>query len=302
MHENAERLPTQRLCGHVLWTPWRLLGGSWSDRSLPSGPGLYRIRRSGRDDIDYIGQTGLRLRDRLGMLRGVFGPEMPYRDPHTVGPALWAVRHATDCGLEVSVAGVEGDTPWRKAMECVALALYRQEHGCSPTFNFGRMPTGYRMSSGNNSRLVQAGLRFRGGLHEEKLPSHEPGIALVGTLEGDPQAADWCGHFWSPWTPITQAVTALGPGASGLYRLRAQDGQTLLYIGEGRVKQRLVAHHRKLADPAHRQSETFLSAGAIEASWVLNDGWLAHQRLELETDLIAAHMLSTGTVPPAQFI
>jgi hypothetical protein len=26
------------------------------------------------------------------MLRGIYRPEMPYRDPHTVGPALWAQR------------------------------------------------------------------------------------------------------------------------------------------------------------------------------------------------------------------
>src|ERR1043166_8492915 len=28
------------------------------------------------------------LRARLGMLRGIYGPVMPYRDPHTAGPAL----------------------------------------------------------------------------------------------------------------------------------------------------------------------------------------------------------------------
>jgi hypothetical protein len=302
MNENAECLPTPSLGDKIVWTPWRPLLGGWLDRSLPSGPGLYRIRRSGRDDVDYIGQTSLRLRDRLGMLRGVFGAEMPYRDPHTVGPALWAIRHATQCDFEASVAGIEGDTPWRKAMECVAIALYRQEHGRSPTFNFGRMPSGYRMSSGNNSRLVQAGLRFRGGPHDDTLPSHEPGIAPVGTLDGDPTASDWCGHSWSPWRSINQAVSVLGLRASGLYRLRAQDAQTMLYIGEGRVRHRLVAHYRKLAGPEQRQGDIFRSAGAFEASCVLNDHWLGHQRLELETDLIAAHVLSTGTVPPAQFL
>jgi len=46
----------------------------------------------------------------------------------------------------------------------------------------------------------------------------------------------------------------------------------------------------------------FAATQAIEASWVLNESWLDHQRLELENDLIAAHILEHGTVPPAQFI
>jgi hypothetical protein len=34
---------------------------------------------------------------------------------------------------------------------------------------------------------------------------------------------------------------------------------------------------------------------------VLNAAWYRHQRLELENDLIAAYLLATGEVPPAQF-
>ena len=64
----------------LTWSAWRPLTTCWADAQLTS-PGLYRIRRGGRLHLDYIGQTGLRLRERLGMLRGVYRPEMPYRDP-----------------------------------------------------------------------------------------------------------------------------------------------------------------------------------------------------------------------------
>jgi hypothetical protein len=37
------------------WSPWRPLATCWSDRELAC-PGLYRIRRPQRSDIDYIGQ------------------------------------------------------------------------------------------------------------------------------------------------------------------------------------------------------------------------------------------------------
>ena len=35
-------------------------------------PSLYRIRRVGRADLDYIGQTGVGLRRRLAMLSGIY--------------------------------------------------------------------------------------------------------------------------------------------------------------------------------------------------------------------------------------
>src|SRR5215203_1397920 len=93
------------------WSEWRPLAGGGRDPRMPHGPGLYRIRRIGRDDVDYIGQTGMgtmTLRKRLGMLSGVYGEHMPYRAPHTAGPALWALYHQTGQDFEVSVVPVEG--------------------------------------------------------------------------------------------------------------------------------------------------------------------------------------------------
>lgn len=286
----------------IPWTAWRPLAGAWTGRSLPEMPGLYRIRRIGAEDIDYIGQTGLRLRDRLGMLRAVFGSEMPYRDPHTVGPALWAIRHKSGCDFEVSVAPIDGDPPWRKALECVAIALYRQERGHSPTFNFGRMPPGYLMSSANNARLAQAGRRYRGGPCSTWLPSHAAGIAPVGLLVGDPTASGWCGHQWSPWAGASEAPRLIPRRSRGLYRLRTAGCHTLLYIGEGDIRARLASHVGKVSDLTHRQGEIFRRAGQLEVSWVTDDAWADHEQLELETDLIAAHLLTTGVVPTAQFM
>jgi hypothetical protein len=40
----------------------------------------------------------------------------------------------------------------------------------------------------------------------------------------------------------------------------------------------------------------------LECSWTTNDSWLGHQRLELENDLIAAHVLEHGAPPSAQFL
>jgi hypothetical protein len=79
----------------------------------------------GRDDVDYIAQTGMgtmTLRKRIGMLRGVYGEVMPYRAPHTAGPALWTLDHQTGVDFEVHVVPVEGSTPWRTGLEALAIA------------------------------------------------------------------------------------------------------------------------------------------------------------------------------------
>src|SRR5436190_5983999 len=52
-------------------------------------------------------------------------------------PALWALRHSTNCDFEVSVVAISGNAPWRKGLEALAIGLYRQQHGRSPTVNFG---------------------------------------------------------------------------------------------------------------------------------------------------------------------
>ena len=192
------------------WTEWVPL----NDRSrfnavIPAAPGLYRVRRIGRDDLDYIGQTGMgamNLRKRLGMLRGLYAEEMPYRDPHTAAPALWALRHATGCDFEISVVPVEGSTPWRKGLEALAIGLYRQEHGRSPTIEFGRMPPGYRPSSPNNQKLAARGLVARGGVWPEPLEAHASGLPPMGPLADDPAGPTWGGHAWSGWAPLTPEV------------------------------------------------------------------------------------------------
>jgi len=270
------------------WIPLREMG------TFPAKPGLYRVRRVGFDGVDYIGQTGTTLRIRLGMLRGVFADVMPYRDPHTAAPALWALRHSLGCDFEASTTVVEDSTPRRKGLEAAAIASYRQERSRSPTANFGRMPDGYRMSTHNNRRLVERGRRFRGGPSESMETSHAIGVAPVGALDGDELGPGWCGHAWTDWTPIDGALVPRG--AEGLYRIRAD---SLLYIGEGRILPRLRAHLAKTRKPG-RQGEIFGDPSRLLCSYVVGD-WLSHQREELETDLIGAYVLSTGSPPGAQY-
>jgi hypothetical protein len=185
-------------------------------------------------------------------------------------------------------------------LRALAIALYRQEAGQSPTLNFGRMPRGYRMSTGNNARLVRAGRRFRGGPTDADNESHRPGVPPPGPLEGSPLDLDWCGHQWSEWTRIEEASHEIPGTATGLYRILGSEGE-IVYIGEGRIRSRLSAHLAKLSKPEGRQHGILADTAPLECSWV-EGPWFKHQRLELETDLIGAFVLATRTAPSAQFV
>ena len=283
------------------WTEWRPLLRASRDLEIPRSPGLYRIRRVGRRDLDYVGETGRSLRERLGMLRGIYSEEMPYNDPHTAGPALWALRQESGCEFEASVAPVKGSRQWRKGLEAVAIGLYRQEYGRSPTVEFGRMLPGYRPSCGGDAKKESAHLRPRGGRSKDPHERHLLGIPPVGSLKGDPQGERWGGHAWSPWSSLAELSARSGAGGSGLYRIRGTEYRWLLYVGEGRIRPRLTHHRQSARNLGNRQAAILAAQDRLECSWVVG-GWLDHQRLELENDLIAAHVLETGSVPSAQFL
>lgn len=286
----------------ICWSDPVLLAEAVRGVAVPAVPGLYRIRRIGMEGWDYIGQTGsgqMNLRRRMAMLKGIYLDEMPYRDPHTAGPALWALLQTTGIPFEASFCHVTGETPWRKSLEAVSIARHRQCYGRSPTVNFGRMPPGYRMSSGNNARLVAAGKRFRGGRCEEATDAHRAGQPPVAPLDADTAGARWCGHGWSEWLPLIPEALATMQAGNGLYRIQGAK-KNIVYVGEGGLRRRLAAHATKLITSS-TQGLVLKNAAPLRFSTVAGP-WHGHQRLELETDLIAAYVLATRRVPLAQFI
>ena len=281
------------------WSDWYPLRGIGRERAISPKAGLYRIRRVGRESLDYVGQTGVSLRSRLGMLSGVYRDDMPYGDPHTAGPALWALRDALGCEFEASVTVFEGSAPERKALECLAISQHRLAYGTSPTANFGRMPDGYRKSSGNNRALVDAGKRFRGGADPSATPS-PPSEEVHGDLTSDPLSLQWLGWDWTPWADVEDAN--VNPASVGLYRLRnrAVSDAELAYVGQGRIASRVAAHTAKGRRLDHTQS--FWFGHGLEVSWAVVAEFTPTLLLEHENDLIASHVLVFERCPLAQFL
>ena len=219
------------------WSPFIPFAGSRNEiRAVPAGPGLYRIRVAGQDQLAYVGQTGRNLRERLGdLMRHTLAEEMPFNDPHTAAPKLWSYHHAALMNFEASAAVVEVTRKERLGMECLLLWQYRTEHGRSTLCNFGRLHLGYR-----TSRNRKTGIRG-GFLNQGTLPEPEMSLSPL-PLHSDPGSPDWMRLDWSERRPLRRREIDGSLGIPGLYLLVEAAG-TIVYIGQSnRLAARLRSH------------------------------------------------------------
>jgi hypothetical protein len=211
---------------------------------------------------------------------------MPYRDPHTAAPTLWAIREEYGPDFEFSyVTPPEAEVKQsRKAVEAAIIALHRHDTDRSPVANFGRMIPGYSQSSYSRDSI-------RGGPlgPGEQERNTEPGIeALPWTNYGEPLSDDWMGIDWSS-TLILDDVHRSVPETGGVYRIW-ETGPELVYIGQSaNLKSRLYRHRRERDDGL---SVSFSPIPRADAD---------HKRLEIETELLGAYWLSMEAAPEDQF-
>lgn len=120
----------------------------------------------------------------------------------------------------------------------------------------------------------------------------------MGRLDQSADAADWLGLPWTSWMLIDSVPAAVDVGVCRIRR-PSETGR-LLYIGQGKLTNRLMAHRAKATRPGHRQADHF--AGPVEVSVAALPVESGRALLEIENDLLASHLLVTGTVPDAQFL
>jgi hypothetical protein len=273
------------------WSPWLSLDPDDGDLStLSTEEGLYRVRHPAYDHLVYIGETGRSIRGRVQALaRGTYASEMPYRDPHTAAPCLWAINDEHGPDFEVSVATPERATEKqdRKATEEALIALHRREFERSPVANFGRIIPGYRQSGYSSDGFVG------GPLPEGETESNsEPGVGpLQWTDWQEPLATEWMGLDWSEPDSLADAYQQV-PKQPGVYRIwQPDEPEPLEYIGESKTLRNRLYRHRRNRDGELRFSFAPLSE-EFEA---------AHKRDEIETDLLGAHYLACEQAPRDQF-
>jgi hypothetical protein len=205
---------------------------------------------------------------------------MPFNDPHTAAPSLWAWRNAEKYQFECSAAPVDLDTRTRLGLEAWLLWQHRLEHG-STLCNFGRFHPHY-VKSRDRKTQRRGGRLGPGAVNPAGGPTSTP-----LRIQGQPVSADWMGLPWGPWVPLHEAAGA-GPG---LYRIAAGDSAGLLYIGESdEVGKRLKAHRGRDWGPS-----------PLVSVWSAPTETRKHQLHELENDLIGAHVHVAGAPPAFQF-
>jgi hypothetical protein len=272
------------------WTPWIPFTATKEQfREIPKKPGLYRIRPAGKDFLMYIGETRRTLHDRLNELRHTLKRTdlMPWNDPHTTAPSLWAWQDAEGFSFECSAAPLDASLGGRRGMESYLLYRYRQECGESTLCNFGRFHPRYRKSTNRNEKK-------RGGKLEENHldnPAGGPSVKPLPVL-GTPGDRYWMELAWIGRLPLDGDTISTVPPGAGLYLLFERDNHDLVYIGQSAdCAQRLRSHAMKFLDQTDILFSYFIAKKPL----------LPHNLKELENDLIGNYFEVYRKAPKYQF-
>lgn len=269
----------------LVWTPWVDFRDKGSFKLFPALPGVYRVRPAGGNELFYVGQTGRTLRERLqSLIRNALQEEMPFNDPHTAAPSLWAWKDAEKLEYEVSAAPSALPKREREGLECCLLWRYRLERGESTACNHGRFHPDYQKSRNRSSGF--RGGRLAGG---EKNPAGGESLRPL-LLRGNPGEDEWMGLIWQAPRVLSVANARLAGPARGVYKIFNES--KLLYIGQStNLGSRLASHCKK-----------HWGEGSVYFSYfVMPDETLPHQLKEYENDLIGAYYYQSGQVPGFQF-
>ena len=272
------------------WTPWVPFTADKEEfRTIPKEPGLYRIRPTGKDFLMYIGETRRQLHGRLHELRHTLhrGELMPWSEPMTEAPSLWAWQNAEGYSYECSAAPLDASMGGRRGMMSYLLYQYRQEHGESTLCNFGRFHPRYRRSTNRKENK-------RGGKLEENHldnPAGGPSIKPLPAM-GTPGERYWMGIGWIGKLPLDGESVSMVPPGAGLYLLFERDTHNLVYIGQSAdCAQRLRSHAMKLLDEKDMLFSYFIEKKSL----------LPHNLKEQENDLVGNYFDIYRKAPRYQF-
>jgi len=207
---------------------------------------------------------------------------MPFNDPHTAAPSLWAWADAEGMSFECSAASMDLPAPKRKALECYLLWQYRLEQGESTLCNHGRFHPRYRKSLGRNT-----------GVRGSRIPDGEPDNVAGGPSVPPlpPGQSTRANIGWNTPEALSPEAIADTPASPGVYRILDMAAGETVYIGESRnLKDRLRSHQKR---------QWHCPAGFSYLAQPTSI--LPHQLKEMENDLIGRHFGHSGTPPRFQF-
>jgi hypothetical protein len=212
---------------------------------------------------------------------------MPWSEPHTESPGLWAWHDAEGYDYECSAAPLDASTSGRRGMESFLLYRYRQERRESPLCNFGRFHPRYRRSTIRNDNV-------RGGKLEEGQKDNPAGGESLPPLSptGVPGDRDWMNLSWSiPELLIPEKIEGV-PEHQGVYILSDAGSQEIVSIGQ------YMNCARRLLDNAARSWD---DAEILFSCHIIDKPIPQHQLRELEGDLVGNYYEQHRKAPVFQF-
>ena len=268
----------------LTWTPWVPLSSDAIRRTVPTSPGVYRVRRADGEAarLVYVGQTGRNSRERLlALATGVNAGECPFNDPHTAAPHLWLLRQLERVRFECSAAQVARDRQHIRGLEDILLWRHRLQTGVSTEANYGRFYPGYnRPTNRHHVRARKASPLID---NDRAIDFTISRSALQG--KGGLLQADW-------W----QRVPLSDPGAlaaePAVYCIYDRDSEEVAYIGETSILTSRAASHGRTEWPFLRPWLAY---------FLLPSEMPKHVRHELESDLLGWHFWKKGRSPVAQY-
>jgi predicted GIY-YIG superfamily endonuclease len=266
----------------LTWTPWINLKANSSERNnIEKKQGVYRVRAKNNPTLIYLGQT-TNLKTRTSSLAtNTYSVTMPWNDPHTAAPNLWAWRQDKKWDYEVSVSPTELSTQNREALECYLLWKYRLERGESTLCNHGRFHPDYIKPS--NRGEGKPGYKI-----SDNVARNPNGGASQSPLKEDFDflSVDWMVLDWSQFSTTESSSI---PNLAGLYRIKDPSNEALNYIGETKnLRNRITQHQTRFG-------------GKFISYYILPEKMMHFQRLELENDLIGCYYAIKNNAPINQF-
>ncbi|MHA1749289.1 MAG: GIY-YIG nuclease family protein [Promethearchaeota archaeon] len=272
----------QNWCG-LAWSKWiDLISRSREREIISNEQGVYRVRVKENQGLVYIGQTN-NLKRRTGSLaRHTNKREMPWNDPHTAAPNLWAWKQEKGWNYEVSIATTNLTKQNRMALECFLLWQYRLEKGESTLCNHGKFHPDYTKPSNKKANRIGRKLEENEARNPSWSPSYPPLIPWNNYY-----SMNWMKLPWNKFQLFSKQDVF--PIRQGIYRMIDQKTQDLLYIGESNnLNNRLSNHKRKFHN-------------ALFSYVILTQEINKIQRLEIENDLIGHYYILKEKSPQYQF-
>jgi hypothetical protein len=213
------------------WSEWYSISPPDEQQIEYEGPAILKICHSKLSGIHYVGHTDSVQKRARSLGYELNKEEMPYTNPFSAAPCLWAIQQELGDDFFVSYYAIDEDQP-AQVLEDAYLALYRMTTAQTPTANFGRMFPLYSKSS-SSARGI------RGERLEDPSASRPVGAGGLQINNLDNVLSNgWFGFDWSdPVEYYPDRLRGLSPSFSsdsGIFRVWQKGEDSLEAVGTAR--------------------------------------------------------------------